>query len=705
MRLAYFSPTDALIPGQPTRVRPGYVAAAHSRKPVYSPLARLPSPSPSLCIPRARLIPCAPLALVVLSLGPSPPDSLNSVLGCATGQCVLNYSHVIVEFMSQAGRRLLAITRHEHMERAGLKHFALAPMDMARDWLFSMRRLGLQTGFMPIDLHDSVGTSGVGAGTIASPAVQSHREWPPARPPRSALSSTATRAPSRTSSSTHLVLGAYLARHHSWDAVFQSSVIRTLTHLDLVDTCISGLVLGRVAHAAALVSLTLPGTFEDVKGATVIFAGDHILDEGEGGGRQHTLLPHLHSFRFLLLGPDQHPLYAAVAAFLAHRPLLRRLDLESCPWELVRSLLPTLSGLKVLGVRIAHFNSAAAQGLWGALPRGVHALHLTTIVAERDLLVFETLLKSFHSSHVHLFLLNPLLAGARVARAFLHLQRCKRELKASVAFGAHLSCLLTHFPRLRPPSLTLSFLSHVSFCLPLPDPARELEAQRALALPFAASSCEHCRALFGHGQTICLCLYLQILLAVGPQAEGQHAHPRSLSGPSPLPPLLSPLLVNPPSLPHSLFFFLLSSIPLTNPPSQNEHAPALRAFPALAFLHLQNTATHRPKPNLVSEREFAQQTEGWVAAARGVARALPVLDFLGWHGEHYVVVRRTGERRRLDGRRENGEEGEAEEEVELKELPCRRHLDCGKGVDVGGEDATWLERKDVPIDYEMPVVS
>jgi hypothetical protein len=124
------------------------------------------------------------------------------------------------------------------------------------------------------------------------------------------------------------------------------------------------LVLGRIAHAAALVSLTLHGTFGDVKGATFIFAGDHVLDEGEGGGRQHTLLPHLHSFRFLLLGPDQHPLYAAVAAFLTHRPLLRRLDLGSCPRELVRSLLPTLSGLKVLGMRIAHFNSAAAQ-LWG----------------------------------------------------------------------------------------------------------------------------------------------------------------------------------------------------------------------------------------------------------------------------------------------------------------------------------------------------
>lgn len=41
--------------------------------------------------------------------------------------------------------------------------------------------------------------------------------------------------------------------------------------------------------------------------------------------------------------------------------------------------------------------------------------------------------------------------------------------------------------------------------------------------------------------------------------------------------------------------------------------------------------------------------------------------------------------------------------VELKELPSRRRLDCGKGVDLGGEDAVWLERKDVPMDYDMPV--
>ncbi|KAJ7824177.1 hypothetical protein B0H14DRAFT_1303611 [Mycena olivaceomarginata] len=46
------------------------------------------------------------------SSSPSDPllqiNLLNSVLGCATGQCMLNYSHVIVEFMSQPGRRLLS---------------------------------------------------------------------------------------------------------------------------------------------------------------------------------------------------------------------------------------------------------------------------------------------------------------------------------------------------------------------------------------------------------------------------------------------------------------------------------------------------------------------------------------------------------------------------------------------------------------------
>lgn len=99
------------------------------------------------------------------------------------------------------------------------------------------------------------------------------------------------------------------------------------------------------------------------------------------------------------------------------------------------------------------------------------------------------------------------------------------------------------------------------------------------------------------------------------------------------------------------------------------------------MLHLHCSSARRPQKNLLSDKELRLQTELWLKSARSVAVELPTLDFVGWHGEHYVVLRN--------------------ESVELKELPARRRLDCGKGVDLGGEDATWLERKDVPMDYEM----
>lgn len=102
----------------------------------------------------------------------------------------------------------------------------------------------------------------------------------------------------------------------------------------------------------------------------------------------------------------------------------------------------------------------------------------------------------------------------------------------------------------------------------------------------------------------------------------------------------------------------------------------------LSILHLHNSSCRRPQPNLLSEKDFQVQTDLWANSVRSVAVTLPALDFVGWHGEHYVVVR-----------------GDT---VDVKELPARRRLDCGKGVDLGGEDATWLERKDVPMDYEMP---
>lgn len=91
----------------------------------------------------------------------------------------------------------------------------------------------------------------------------------------------------------------------------------------------------------------------------------------------------------------------------------------------------------------------------------------------------------------------------------------------------------------------------------------------------------------------------------------------------------------------------------------------------------------------MSDKEFKVQTDCWYAAARHVAIAVPSLDFVGWHGEHYVAVR-------------NGDPDPSSPSLELKELPVRKRLDCGCGVDLGGADAAWLERTDVPIDYEKP---
>lgn len=179
---------------------------------------------------------------------------------------------------------------------------------------------------------------------------------------------------------THLTLGAYLARNHSWDSAFQSATIRNLTHLDLVDTRISHVVLARIAHADSLQSLTLHGTFEEPTSASVVFGSDHIID-----GR-HTFLPHLEAFRFVMVGHDDEVgLFQSVTQFLKQRPKLRRLDLGGCPWELVHSVLPDLTGLRVLRVRIANMGQTALNALLKCLPREMVAIHLSTAVSDKPL--------------------------------------------------------------------------------------------------------------------------------------------------------------------------------------------------------------------------------------------------------------------------------------------------------------------------------
>ncbi|KAI9450284.1 hypothetical protein F5148DRAFT_1277868 [Russula earlei] len=330
---------------------------------------------------------------------------------------------------------------------------------------------------------------------------------------------------------THLTLGAYLARAHSWDSAFGSPTIQHLTHLELVDTRISPVVLARIAHAHNLVSLTLHGMLDQAAAATAIFGADHVPLSGGAGAKmtrspKHVFLPHLESFRFALVGQgDDRALFEAVVQFLHARPRLRRLDLGNCPWELVRGLIPELVGLRALRVRIEGLTSAAVNALVRALPQEMQAIHLTCIASER--------------------------------------------------------------------------LMH-------------------------------------------------------------------------------------------------------------EYAPAFARFETLAMLHLHGSSIRRPQPSRMHGKELQLQTDTWLAHTRQVALAVPSIDYVGWHGEHFVVVRHHHRHHHNNHHHSNASGtcgtmvgGAASGAcVELKELPVRRRLDCGKGVDLGSEDAMWMERKDVPIDYE-----
>jgi len=289
----------------------------------------------------------------------------------------------------------------------------------------------------------------------------------------------------------HLTLGAYLMRHHSWDDAFRSATIQKLTHLDLVDTHISHFALTRIAHAQNLVSLTLHGTFERPHAASVVFGSDHELHG------QHTLLPHLEAFRFILVGQnDELALFQSVVSFLKGRIKLRRLDLGECSWDLVKKLLPGLTGLRVLRIRIPKLNEQVAPELVESLSPCMLAIHLSVGMSDW---------------------------------------------------------------------------------------------------------------------------------------------------------------------------------------SVNTYARWFSRFPLLSMLHLSSNSVRRPQVNNLDRDFYA-----WSAQAKSVPTVLPSLDFLGWHGEHYVVVR----------------DSQTRHVTELKELPARRRLDSGKGVDLGSEDACWLERKDIPIDFE-----
>jgi hypothetical protein len=121
---------------------------------------------------------------------------------------------------------------------------------------------------------------------------------------------------------------------------------------------------------------------------------------------------------------------------------------------------------------------------------------------------------------------------------------------------------------------------------------------------------------------------------------------------------------------------------------QHEHAPAFSRFGSLSM-------SWRPQPSRMQELQV--HTGAYLEHACDVALTVPSLDYVGWHREHFVVVRHPQGSFAVCGLLGcGGVAGEAC--VELKELPVRRQLDCGNSVDLGSDDVMWIEQKD---DYEV----
>ena len=73
-------------------------------------------------------------------------------------------------------------------------------------------------------------------------------------------------------------------------------------------------------------------------------------------------------------------------------------------------------------------------------------------------------------------------------------------------------------------------------------------------------------------------------------------------------------------------------------------------------------------------------------SAHSIAAAVSSLEFLVLYDKPYIVLRSPGD-------------AVCTPSIEIKQLLTKRYLEYGRGVDLGGEDAAWLEGKDVPMNY------
>jgi hypothetical protein len=505
----------------------------------------------------------------------------------------------------------------------------------------------------------------------------------------------------------HLIFSAYLHRPHSWDDAFNSPSIQNLTYLDLCDTRISTMVLNRIMGIQGLKGLTLHGTFEDWRAARVVFGGDYKL------GGKHVLLPDLENFRFVMMEHPSLPglvaqglaigvgapiikaeetaLYESVIRFLRDRPKLRRLDLGGCPWELINGEAAASSFSSTDPSAALIPTSSSTPSSFGA---GV-VFDPSFITPDPDPLSYTNLLTTLPALRV------------------LH-----------ISFTNLTACKLRSLVEVLPEQMAALSISVGS---PIAPGVTEKDLHEYVIGDGEGNILSKLRNL--------TFLHLREERLVGRGGRGAHATTTGAAQAG----------VN----------------QGMNPGQQQQQQP--QAGPSY---------TNRPRrfhPHDQDAHRMAQQTEAdpeiWIAQARSVACKMPSLDFLGWHGEHYVIVRTGsmdlgGHVGTSSGKRKESQDLSAMIKpspspvmgsphlslsyapthvsghvrsyphvrpypspiptsesvhcvpgnsglcqgvhVDLKELPSRRRLDCGKGVDLGGDDAAWLERKDVPVDYEEP---
>ncbi|TFK63628.1 hypothetical protein BDN72DRAFT_902245 [Pluteus cervinus] len=503
----------------------------------------------------------------------------------------------------------------------------------------------------------------------------------------------------------HLILGAYLARHHSWDTAFQSVTIKNLTHLDLVDTRISHIVLARIAHAHNLQSLTLHGTFEEPSSASVVFGSDHVIDG------KHTFLPHLEAFRFVLVGQDENGggddamvggamggdagLYQNVTQFLRKREKLRRLDLGSCPWEMVASVLPELKGLRVLGVRIENVNGEKVERLVESIPREMVAIHLSTLVSEVPMNKYAPHFSKFHSLQLLHFQCSTqfrpkpnLLSEKEYQMQTEVWSMSARSIALEVGSVDFVGWHGEHYVVVRHGGGGLGVGSVGGGGVGSGAGGGVLGVPMNVAKPMGMG-------IDDDDEDDHLALNIQRSARTSPvvvpvptipapsaatRAAGSSSSPAATVSAS----TSSVHQRNSTSLSPLMTTGIVPALALGNGSSSSSSTTSST---------LTNTTRAIPPPSYIpagpsSTSSYPHQP--------GHANAHPHLHLHAHPNPHgHSHLQSTAATTTVPSFNLNLK-------VELKELPARRRLDCGKGVDLGGEDAAWLERKDVPMDYEMP---